>query len=146
MTTNAHIKSRTKKKPSAATAEKASNIEVLQLDWELDSVSSLPILLGLHESSEGCTGVDVVIACDCIYNETLIEPLNTTCAQICSLRTTQSKPTLCLIAQQLRSYEVFESWLKSFHRLFHVWKVPDELLTEPLRENSGFVVHIGIVR
>jgi predicted nicotinamide N-methyase len=103
------------------------------LDWETDSTSTL-------------TPVDLVIACDCIYNESLIEPLNTTCASICKLNTDAEKPTLCVIAQQLRAHDVFETWLKSFHRLFHTWQVPDRYLVEGLKENSGFVVHIGIVR
>ncbi|PVI04497.1 hypothetical protein DM02DRAFT_179171 [Periconia macrospinosa] len=123
----------------------APNIETLELDWELDSISSLPSLLNLDDATKG---LDLVIACDCIYNEALIEPLNTTCAQICRLRSSEEPhtPTLCLVAQQLRSYEVFESWLKSFDALFHVWRVPDELLTEGLKGNSGFIVHLGVVR
>lgn len=108
-------------------------IVVESLDWETD-----------------CTArrdeVDLVIACDCIYNESLIEPLNTTCAALCRLRGSAEKPTLCLVAQQLRSPDVFEAWLKSFHDTFWVWQVPDGLLDKGLREGSGFVVHIGILR
>lgn len=111
----------------------SSRIKADVLDWETDSVEHLD-------------AVDLVIACDCIYNESLIEPLNTTCASICKLNADAEKPTLCVIAQQLRSPDVFEAWLKSFHRLFHVWQVPDRYLNEGLRENSGFVVHVGIVR
>lgn len=146
--TNAAKKPKAKKKASHPSQEATSNIETLELDWELNSVTSLPSLLDLEESDGESQGVDLVIACDCIYNESLIEPLNTTCAQICKLRpaTQQNKPTLCIVAQQLRSHEVFELWLKSFHRLFTVWQLPDELLTKPLREDSGFIVHIGIVR
>ncbi|KAF2877493.1 hypothetical protein BDV95DRAFT_601880 [Massariosphaeria phaeospora] len=137
------------KRPLATSKTSTSNIETLELDWELDSIASLPSLLGQDraDSANDSDGVDLVIACDCIYNDALIEPLNTTCAQICRLRSDENRqPTLCLIAQQLRSPEVFEEWLKSFHRMFHVWRVPDELLTEPLRENSGFVVHVGVLR
>jgi hypothetical protein len=90
--------------------------------------------------------VDLIIASDCIYNESLIEPLNSTCASICHLRQDATKPTICLIAQQLRSPEVFEAWLKSFQEKFHVWQIPDALLNEGLREGSGFVVHVGVVR
>jgi hypothetical protein len=90
--------------------------------------------------------VDIIIACDCVYNEALIEPLNATCAAICRLKVEGQDPTLCLIAQQLRSPEVFETWLKSFNKLFHVWQVPDAMLGEGLKEGSGFVVHVGIVR
>jgi hypothetical protein len=142
-------KQASKKKASQAAAEQRTcNIETLELDWELDSVSSLPALLGQNSPlDDEDHGVDIVIACDCIYNEALIEPLNNTCAQVCRIRISQQqKPTLCLVAQQLRAPDIFESWLKSFHRLFHVWKVPDEMLTEGLRENSGFIVHVGLLR
>jgi predicted nicotinamide N-methyase len=144
----ANKKQSSKKKFShIATEPPVSNIEAFELDWELDSVSSLPALLGQNDPNNDDQGVDVIIACDCIYNEALIEPLNNTCAQIGRLRSSQQhKPTLCVVAQQLRAPDVFESWLKSFHRLFHVWRVPDKLLTEDLRENSGFIVHIGLVR
>jgi hypothetical protein len=110
-------------------------ITATELDWETSDTSHL-------------AAVDMVIACDCIYNEALIEPLNSTCAAICKLRQNEEKdrPTLCLIAQQLRSPDVFEAWLKSFHQKFYVWQVPDKLLDEGLGEGSGFVVHIGIVR
>lgn len=140
-----------RKKGSQQAKEQApGRIETLELDWEIDSVSSLPSVLGqgpVH-SPNGSNGVDLVIACDCIYNDALIEPLNNTCTQICRLRSTdqQEKPTLCLVAQQLRSPDVFEAWLRNFQQAFHVWRLPDELLTAPLQENSGFVVHIGVLR
>lgn len=140
-----------KDKASQVAGDRAAPcIETLQLDWEADSLTSLPSLLKQGQlSADGPpNGVDLVIACDCIYNDMLIEPFNNTCAQICRLRSPdqEEKPTLCVIAQQLRSHEVFESWLKSFHRHFHVWQVPDKLLTAPLRENTGYIVHIGILR
>jgi len=131
-------------------------IETLQLDWEADCAAFLPLLLnqgqtspnGPSEGDSPSAGVDLVIACDCIYNDMLIEPFNSICAQICRLRSPDQdgKPTMCIIAQQLRSHEVFESWLKDFHRSFHVWQVPDKLLTAPLRENTGYIVHVGILR
>lgn len=122
-----------------------SKIETLVLDWEINSLQSLSALLN-HEDGQG--GVDAVIACDCIYNDALIEPFVSCCAEICALRgpKTSGSPTICIITQQLRSSEVFESWLQRFHRSFRVWRVPDQLLTPSLTENSGFVVHIGILR
>jgi hypothetical protein len=152
LSTNLHITAKKTPKKSKSrhkqpTADREPSIEALELDWELDSVSSLPSHLG-QGADNGQDGVDLIIACDCIYNDALIEPLNNTCAQICRLRSGEQneKPTLCLIAQQLRSPDVFESWLESFHRSFHVWKVPDELLTPTLRENTGFIVHVGYLR
>ncbi|KAF2662684.1 hypothetical protein K491DRAFT_700410 [Lophiostoma macrostomum CBS 122681] len=112
-----------------------SSIQTLELDWELDSVQSL-------------STVDLVLACDTIYNESLIEPFNSTCAEICRLRSEsqQEGRTICLVAQQLRSSDVFEMWLKSFQKQFKTWRIPNELLTESLRENTGFIIYMGILR
>lgn len=53
---------------------------------------------------------------------------------------------LCIVAQQLRSDMVFEAWLKAFHELFKVWRMPDDLLCDGMKEGSGFVVHVGVLR
>ena len=100
------------------------------------------------ESADVSRVLGAVIACDCIYNETLITPLVRTCAEICQLANVDSaeKPTLCIVAQQLRSNTVFENWLKAFHKVFKVWRMPDNLLTDGLKEGSGFAVHIGLLR
>lgn len=122
-------------------------IKCEELDWETDVVRPE------YES-------DMVIASDCIYNESLIEPLNDTLASVCALRqsstinvtmerhssTRKSDPTVALIAQQLRSPEVFEAWLKSFCSRFRAWRVPDTLLDEGLREGSGYVIYVGILK
>lgn len=127
---------------AAAGGGAGEKIKVEELDWENSDTSHMQ-------------DVDLIIACDCIYNEALIDPLNQTCAAIAKLRNNKQdddddekkkNPTICLIAQQLRSPDVFEAWLKSFHALFEVWQVPDALLDEGLREGSGFVVHVSIVR
>lgn len=140
------------RKSSVRKAEwSATNVELLSLDWELDSVSTLPSFLVQDQASkseETVAGVDVIVACDCIYNDALVEPFVSTCAQICGLRSSNDKqnPTVCIVAQQLRSAEVFESWLESFDSLFNVWRIPDDLLTDALKANSGFVVHVGVLR
>lgn len=128
-------------------ARARSKIEVLALDWESSLVSSLPTMMGTG-SAEASQVIHAVIACDCIYNESLIDPLVHTCADICQFVNASSaaKPTLCIVAQQLRSDTVFEAWLKAFHRLFKVWRMPDEFLIDGLKEGSGFVVHVGILR
>ena len=122
-----------------------SNLVARPLDWETHEVT--------HEltSSESQKSFHAVIACDCIYNDALIEPLVQTCVDVCKLRLSEGpdrkeSPTVCIVAQQLRSAEVFEAWLKAFHRVFRVWRVPDEELTDGLRSNSGFVIHVGILR
>lgn len=113
----------------------AGRVEVRRLDWQLDAPSTF-------------SPVDMLLACDCIYNEALIEPFNNTCAEICALRQseTSANPTLCVIAQQLRSPEVFEAWLKGFMERFIVWQVPGSVLGRELGEGSGFVVHVGVLK
>ncbi|KAF7887178.1 uncharacterized protein EAF02_003825 [Botrytis sinoallii] len=160
-TTNSKSKSR-KSKTSSSTSTSTSTsttqqpstnkIIPLTLDWETDVVS--PSLA----CSETTTSFDTIIACDCIYNDALIPPFVQTCVDLCRLRSTSSStknqdqtearnPTLCIIAQQLRSPDVFESWLKEFNKFFRVWRVQEGGIQEcGLGEDSGFVVHIGILR
>jgi hypothetical protein len=122
-----------KKNGSVGGSANAERIRTETLDWETSDVSAT-------------SAVDLIIASDCIYNESLIEPLNSTCAALCRLRGEGEKPTIVLVAQQLRSPDVFEAWLKSFVDKFWCWQVPDKLVGEGLREGSGFVVHVGVVR
>lgn len=113
-------------------------IRALPLDWETDEVANV---VGSGES------FDAVIACDCIYNDALIAPLVATCVDACKLRKKgDGEPTVCIVGQQLRSDEVFEGWLREFSRSFRAYRAPDEMLVEGLKEDSGFVVHIGVLR
>ncbi|PVH86043.1 hypothetical protein DL98DRAFT_450838 [Cadophora sp. DSE1049] len=121
----------------------ASNITARPLDWETDEVTAS--LTG----SDSIKSFDAVITCDCIYNDALIKPLVQTCVDACKLRAVGDPGqnlAVCIVAQQLRSSEVFEGWLKEFHRAFQVWRFPDEELIDGLKTDSGFVVHIGILR
>lgn len=116
------------------------------LDWETDEVTSS--LTG----RESVQSFDAVVCCDCIYNEALINPLVQTCADACRLRENirgadeATAPCVCIVAQQLRSPDVFEAWLARFARDFDVWRVPDALLFEAIRSTSGFVIHIGLLK
>ena len=121
------------------------NVSFTPLDWELDEVTTS--LTG----SEGVKSFDAIIACDCIYNEALIKPLVQTCVDACRLRQNEPEsrdehPTICVVAQQRRDPEIFESWLKEFHLHFRTWRVPESALTDELKTNHGFVIHIGILR
>lgn len=137
-------KSRKRPKAPNTALKEHRNIETLALDWESSSLQDLAQVLGITATRGS---LDMVVACDCVYNETLVDPLVRTCAELCQISIKDcSKPTICVIAQQLRSYSVFEAWLLAFHKLFRVWRVPDELLTPGLRTGSGFVVHVGIWR
>ena len=122
-----------------------NNIKIIALDWETTCVSNLMSLLNPASSQTGCIAVSVILACDCIYNEYLIQPFVRTCTEICRLAP-PDEPTLCVVAQQLRSDSVFEAWLGAFCEDFHAWKVSDELLTKGLRDGTGFVIHMGILR
>lgn len=127
------------------TVPRPDRIDFVQLDWHTDSVLSLRPCLD-DGSAEGAK-VDVVIACDCIYNEALVDAFVSTCAEICTYyQPSDEKPTLCVIAQQLRTPDVFEAWLNEFSRKFRVWRMPDKLLTPELREGHGFAVHVGVLR
>jgi hypothetical protein len=118
------------------------------LDWETDTVTSS--LTG----SQTVRSFDAVVCCDCIYNEALVEPLVQTCADICRLRAddvTNSSdevtlPCICVVAQQLRDSDVFEAWLTRFSHDFDVWRVPDSHLVDGLQSDTGFAVHIGILK
>lgn len=123
-----------------------AGVELLALDWETSSLQGVDELLGLGGRGQG---LDLVLACDCVYNEALVEPLVRTCGELCALSGAMERGrtrTLCVVAQQLRSHAVFEAWLKAFHVGFRVWRVPDELLVEGLREGSGYAVHVGVWR
>ncbi|OJI83949.1 hypothetical protein ASPTUDRAFT_632247 [Aspergillus tubingensis CBS 134.48] len=149
------------------------NVIFTSLDWELDVAGSLKEGLGLcttttvDGSEEGGEeedkGFDVVVSCDCIYNDALVAPFVRTCADLCRLRPVYSPtgtegrgssgtgsggrtPTVCVIAQQQRSPEVFEAWLRETLRVFRVWRVSDEMLGEKLMSGSGYLVHVLVLR
>ena len=138
-----------KSKSRQPVAPSPSDIEVMALDWELDSMASLPLLLGDRPNGKPRT-VGAVLACDCVYNEALIQPFVQACAEICRQHRSQlgadETPTLCIIAQQLRSATVFEEWLVAFHGLFHVWRLPDSVLSSDLKTGTGYVIHVGTFR
>ncbi|EMC93461.1 hypothetical protein BAUCODRAFT_75502 [Baudoinia panamericana UAMH 10762] len=123
------------------------NIKVLALDWEEDDVPKHLSVYGLGE------GVDVVLASDCIFNYALIPPFVQACVEVCSLRKhdrdhgdSEWRPTVCLVAQQLRQSEVFEQFLNAFMKPFRVWRVPDGMISKDLGGGSGFAIHVGILR
>ncbi|KAI4259893.1 MAG: hypothetical protein LQ352_000543 [Teloschistes flavicans] len=135
-----------KKKASPPVSDTTRNLDFMELDWETSYVQSLQLLLA-QERGANKASVDLVIACDCVYNESLIAPFVRTCLDLCRLTETETagKPTICVVAQQLRSPEVFEAWLTEFLGYFRVWRVPDAYLSNGLRGNSGFVIHVGIL-
>lgn len=138
-----NVSQKRKGKPSAVRSR--ADVRFAPLDWELDEVT--PSLTG----DGNMKSFDTVVACDCIYNDTLIKPLVQTCADACRLgrageNSNADRPAVCLVAQQLRDPEIFEGWIKEFSRYFRVWRVPHSALSRELRSNPGFVVHLGILQ
>lgn len=123
--------------------QNTAKVEFRTLDWETDEVT--PSLTG----SPDLRSFDAVLACDCVFNYALVEPFVQTCADVCRLRMKDEgndTPSLCIVAQQLRNDEVFNSWLTRFQTDFRAWRVKDEYLPDELKSSAGFVVHIGILR
>lgn len=155
-------KPKSKSKPSLSPPHPSTtNITFTTLDWETDMPASLKDSieadLGQEECGEEDKGFDLLISCDCIYNEALVPSFVRTCADICRLRPvycadgagerpSRRPPSICLIAQQQRSPDVFETWLRETMRFFHVWRVGDEVAGEKLRLGSGYLVHLLLLR
>jgi len=119
-------------------SQQGLEVQTLTLDWEIDAVSNVARLLGKDRE------IDLLLACDCIYNEHLIYPFVSTCASLCALRSTGSQKTGLLVAQQLRSEEVLQIWLEEMLKSFLVFRIPDRLLPDELRK--GYVLHFALLR
>ncbi|KKP06026.1 hypothetical protein THAR02_01898 [Trichoderma harzianum] len=136
-------KRNTNKSSSSSPLNAVADIHFLVLDWETSQVT--PSLT----NSPSVSSFDAIIACDCVFNYALIQPFIQTCVDICKLRQrdgNQALPTLCIVAQQLRNDDVFNSWLVAFKEHFRVWRMPGGMMPAELRPEAGFVVHIGILK
>lgn len=163
---------------SSSTSDEGSristNITFTALDWELDVPETLkdtitqeqPSLSEIGQDTDNDDddrkdrGFDLLLSCDCIYNEALVPPFVRTCTDICRLRppydptlnletTTippRHRPTICVIAQQQRSPDVFETWLRETLREFRVWRLSDAVLGDNLKAGTGYVVHALVLR
>lgn len=169
-------RSATKQSPPTTAASK---ITFTTLDWESDDPHLLKTCMAESGSGSGSgtreknhnhepkndseendraedPGFDLLLSCDCIYNEALIPPFVRTCAELCRLRPaytpssetvreSRRRPTVCIIAQQQRLPDVFEAWLRETLREFRVWRLRDEFLGD-LKGGSGYLVHLLLVR
>lgn len=134
--------------PSSSGTGAGGSIAFHPLDWEADTPTA-----ELTGRGPAARSFDLVLGCDCVFNEALVPPFAQTCLDACRLRSADENgeqplpPCVCLVAQQLRSPEVFETWLREFCASgFGVWRVPDAELPEGLRSDMGFVVHVGVLR
>ncbi|KAI5295539.1 hypothetical protein KEM52_001054 [Ascosphaera acerosa] len=135
------------------------NITFTPLDWELNHPGDLQQILVTQNCASGSSsdrGFDLLVACDTIYSEALVPSFVQTCAEICRLRpsledheadasaeaTSPGRPTVCVIAQHLRSLEVFETWCRESLKHFHVWRLRDEETAGRLALGTGSIVHL----
>ncbi|POS78548.1 hypothetical protein DHEL01_v203045 [Diaporthe helianthi] len=132
---------------SGTGAAAAGSIAFHPLDWEADTPTA-----ELTGRGAAARSFDLVLGCDCVYNDALVQPFAQTCLDVCRLRSADDNagpheaPCVCLVAQQLRSPDVFAAWLReTCARGFRVWRVPDAELPEGLRSDMGFVVHVGVL-
>jgi hypothetical protein len=128
------------KRKAVADVALDSSLEILTLDWETDSAINVRNALGARQS------INMLVACDCIYNDFLVKPFVQMCLDICALRppAPSQTPTVVLIAQQLRSDEVFLEWLRAMTNGFYVWRIPDECLSKELQSGSGYALHLAL--
>lgn len=152
------------KRSAKGVADEGSNILFAPLDWELDAPETLKQSVGIPLTSRTTStpdyedkGFDLLFSCDCVYNEALVAPFVRTCADICRLRpayhpdgdaseTSELNPTVCIIAQQQRTPDVFETWLEETLKVFWVWRLDDSVLADGLKAGSGYVVHLLLLR
>ena len=147
---NIHVNKNANKGRGGAknTTTKSDNVTFTPLDWESDiPSSSLKKSTTTSSNDQDDPGFDMLVSCDCIYNESLTKPFLSTCAEICRLRSNNNRPTICLIAQRLRSPDVFETWLReALHDFgFRVYRIKDCVLPDSLRDGSGSVVHLMVL-
>lgn len=159
-------KSATKKQQSGGNPT-AANVTFTTLDWETDQPGLLKSCIESEaggrdahrindDDEEEDLGFDLLLSCDCIYNEALVAPFVRTCSEICRLRPAYEpsdgsephvrRPTVCIIAQQQRSPDVFETWLRETLREFRVWRLSDEVLGDGLKSGTGYLVHLLLAR
>lgn len=114
-----------------------SRLFIAALDWERDSASNVFTAIGKNT-------INLVIACDCIYNDFLVQPFVETCVDMCKLA--ESRRTMLLVAQQLRSDDVVAKWLDASLSQFDVWRISDEYLSTELASGTGFVIHLLLLK
>lgn len=153
-------KQKSKSKSTKSPIPSTSNITFTTLDWELDQPGLLKSCIETSQprSADGeDLGFDLLLSCDCIYNEALVPPFVRTCAELCRLRPRYEdgedadvepgkRPTVCIVAQQQRSPDVFETWLRETLRVFRVWRLSNDILGDELKGGTGYLVHLLLVR
>lgn len=109
------------------TKARAPIIDVIEFDWE-------DLAFASHSLAQVSSHIDVVIACDTIYNEFLIGPFLAACQEVLSATNG------LLLGMQLRDEGVTEAFLDQVVATnLRLYYVPPAQLSPKLRE--GFVVY-----
>ena len=121
-----------------------TKFSVVPLDWEKHDVIKqirqyeYP---GPISSKTTCfSNMNLVLACDCVFNESLVDPFVNACADICRI----NGQTMCVVGQQLRSPDVLELWMSRMLQKFKLFSPKTAYLSEGMQASSGFVVHLAI--
>lgn len=128
---------------AAGARDRQTQIQTSQLDWEIQDIARQA---PWHEDGVGEDSADVVIACDCVYNEHIVPAFVLACKGVCELRAKEERASVVVVAQQLRSPEVYEVWARSMLTHFRMWKIGYDGHSEVLSEASGFAVHVAVLR
>jgi len=126
------------KRSAPVSTRSVTNPQTLTLGWEDMDVTALDEVLSPEQV------IDIVVACDCVFNDYLLEPFVNVCAKI-SERKVAFTPAI-LIVQHLRSDEVFSAFMHLLNHKFHVWRLIDSCLPSTLQNGSGFAVHMAVLR
>jgi len=120
------------------------DVSTIDVDWENTDLPSHPALRTLGRP------LGMVIASDCVYNEGLVPAFVDTLEAACKLHRdgdeSEAQKTVVLVAQETRSPDVMECFLTTFMERFVVYRVPDDKLSEELRGEKGYVLHVGILK
>ncbi|RDW33542.1 hypothetical protein B0I72DRAFT_136121 [Yarrowia lipolytica] len=106
-------------------------LECMELDWEDAEESWNKIKDNVFEGHYP----DLVIACDTIYNEYLIDPFVET------LKLVSGPETVIMVAQQLRLSDIFETFITALIEAgLRVFAVPEQLMGEDFAQ--GYSLHL----
>lgn len=118
--------------PNSQPSNKAKyRLECMELDWEEPEESWNDIKDDVFEGKYP----DLVIACDTIYNEYLIDPFVET------LKLVSGPETVVMVAQQLRLSDIFETFMTALVEAgLRVFAVPEHLMGEDFAQ--GYSLHL----
>ena len=118
--------------PNSQPSNKAKyRLECMELDWEDPEESWTDIKDGVFDGNYP----DLVIACDTIYNEYLIDPF------VATLKLVSGPETIVMVAQQLRLSDIFETFMTALVEAgLRVFAVPEHLMGEDFAQ--GYSLHL----